>query len=68
MMQCDGAGLSGCIEKNGNLGKVEVTPFMITIKGLDADYDFKHQFERSDWDQLIGFLQHKAIQFQNSPV
>ena len=42
-----GDSLKGCIERDGHMGKVEVTPFEITIKGLDSDYDFSHTFKTS---------------------
>ena len=66
LLQSDGVSLSGCIEKNGHLGKIDISPFEITIKGLDTEFDFQHSFKRSDWDNLIGFLQHKAIGYQNN--
>jgi len=48
--------LAGCIERNGHLGKLEITPFKVTIKGLDTELDFTHEFKRSEWDHLIGWL------------
>lgn len=48
--------LSGCIEKHGNLGRLEITPFRVTIKALDADYDFSHDFKTHEWSSLIGWL------------
>ena len=59
--------LSGCIERNGNLGKLELQPFKVTIKGLDSEYDFQHAFKTSDWQHLIGFLQQKSIISPNNP-
>lgn len=39
-LESDNGSLSGCIEKNGKMGKIDVTPFEITVKGLDSDFDF----------------------------
>jgi len=41
--------LSGCIERNGNLGKLELQPFKVIIKGLDSDYDLQHAFKTTEW-------------------
>lgn len=49
LLKSDQSALSGCIERNGNLGKLELQPFKVTIKGLDSDYDFQHSFKTSDW-------------------
>lgn len=40
LLKSDGSVLSGCIQKNSNIGKIELLPFRVTIKGLDTDYDF----------------------------
>ena len=41
-LNADLSTLSGCIERNGDLGKLELQPFSVTIKGLDSDFDFQH--------------------------
>ncbi len=42
LLESDNGILSGCVEKNGKLGKIEVTPFEITVKGLDSEFEFKY--------------------------
>ena len=53
------------MNQNGNLAKIEVTPFQVTIKGLDVDYDFCHQYKTSEWEAVIGYLQRKALCLQS---
>jgi hypothetical protein len=62
LQEAGGDSLKGCIERDGELGKIEVTPFSVSIKGLDSDYDFSHTFKTAEWKDILGFLQHKAIQ------
>ena len=66
-LNADLSTLSGCIERNGDLGKLELQPFSVTIKGLDSDFDFQHSFKKSDWQTLIGFMQYKSIVSPNNP-
>lgn len=61
MQDTDGISLSGCIEKNGNLGKIDISPFTITIKGLDTDYELTHQFKMGEWGKVIGYLQSLVL-------
>jgi len=67
-LEGDGNSLSGCIDRNGHLGKIDITPFEVTIKGLDCDFDFQHQYKQAEWENLIGFLQYKAILNPQDPV
>jgi hypothetical protein len=48
--------LSGCIQRNGNLGKIELQPFSISIKGLDTDFDYQMVYSTEQWGALIGFF------------
>lgn len=61
LLKSDTGSLSGCMSRNGHLGKIEVSPFQVTIKGLDSDFDFCKSFGTAEWGKLVGFLQAKTI-------
>ena len=44
------------MDRNGVLGRIEVTPFKISIKGLDTEFDYEYKYKKSEWSKLIGFL------------
>lgn len=67
LLRSDSGTLSGCIQKNGNMGKIELLPFQITIKGLDQDYEFKNVFSTAQCAQLVGFFQSKAVKCPKNP-
>lgn len=50
LLEGEGSSLSGCIERNGHMGKIFMTPFQVSIKGLDTDLDFMHTFKTQEWD------------------
>jgi hypothetical protein len=56
LLKTDKGSLSGCIQRNGNLGKIELQPFSISIKGLDTDFDYQMVYSTEQWGQLIGFF------------
>lgn len=68
LLKSDSSNLSGCIEKNGSLGKIELQSFRVTIKGLDTDFDYQYQFKKSDWQHIIGLLQNKALASPSNPL
>lgn len=42
-------------------------PFSVVIKGLDTDYEYRHNFLKSQWSRLIGFMQLKSMKRPDDP-
>jgi len=59
--------LRGCFSQNGQLGQISVRPFSVVIKGLDTDYEYRHNFVKSQWSKLVGFMQLKSMKRPDDP-
>lgn len=53
--------LRGCFNQNGQFGTIEVKPFAVSVKGLDSDYDYRHEYKIQQWRALVGFMQYKCM-------
>jgi len=34
----------GCFYQNGHLGQITMKPFAVVIKGLDTEYEYRHEY------------------------
>jgi hypothetical protein len=59
----------GCFSQNNSFGQIEMKPFVLVIKSLDCDYEFKHKFgvAAGHWAKIIGFMQLKALKRPDDP-
>lgn len=39
-LNIQGGLMKGCVERNGALGNIQLNPFVLSIKGLDTDFDY----------------------------
>lgn len=62
LLRTDDHQLVGCVAQNGNVAKVELTSFQITIKPLDVvEQEFSHSYRTSEWQTLLSYLQRKSL-------
>ena len=53
--------LHGCFNQNDAFGTIDVKPFALSIKGLDCEYEFRHEYKNTQWQKLVGFMQYKCM-------
>ena len=58
----------GCFIHNGNIGRIHIKPFSLSIKSLDTDLDLKLPAKISEWGNILGLIQHMVIKNPEKPT
>lgn len=62
-----GTRLHGCFNQNNAFGTIDVKPFVVSVKGLDADYEYRYEYKTAQWLKLVGFMQYKCMKQPDNP-